>query len=548
MNKLISVILLITVGIGCTDKNLDQNSKGPKLVVGIVVDQMRYDYLTRFESKYGENGFKRLISEGFNCKEHHFSYMPTYTGPGHASVFTGTTPKTHGIIANDWYDQDLKRYVYCVEDTSVVSVGGDFVKGNRSPRNLIVTGLADQIKLHTGQKGKSIGISIKDRAAVLPAGKMADAAYWFKRGQEGLFISSSYYMKQLPDWVSQFNAQGLPRKYLDQNWVTLLPIEQYTESNPDDSPYEESIDPKGKPVFPYDLNRLFTELGFDLIKETPFGNNLLVDFAKEAILQESLGKDDILDFLSISFSSPDYIGHNYGPKSVEIEDTYIRLDQSIAELLMFLDQEVGAGEYTVFLTADHGVAQIPNELIDQGVEVGYYTSKKMKKWMNTTLFDQYGVDELVENFSNYQFFIDDDKLDSMGVDMSEISNVILNEALKYPGVKSGIVRSDLMSQSYSYGVNKKVQQGWNTKRSGDVAIIMEPGWLSSTYEIKGGSGHGSPWSYDTHVPLLFYGYGVEKGVSSGLTNVEDIVPTIATILGVQTPMGCSGVPISEVIK
>ena len=544
MKKIIFIAAVLFLG-SCSVAPKKEKTTNSKLVVGIVVDQMRYDYLTRFESKYGTDGFKRLMNDGFNCHEHHYSYMPTFTGPGHASIFSGTTPKTHGIIANDWYDKTIKKSIYCVEDSLVKGVGGK--NEDRSPRNMLVTGLGDQIKLQTSNKGKSIGISIKDRAAILPAGKLADAAYWFKGGKDGNFVSSTYYMTDLPNWVNDFNAKELPKSYLSQNWETILPIDQYTESSIDNNPNENSLKKGHDPVFPYNLSELFPDYGYDLIKKIPFGNNLLVDFAKEVILNENLGKDDVMDFLSVSFSSTDYVGHNYGPKSVEIEDTYIRLDKSIAELLAFLDKEVGKNQYTVFLTADHGVAQIPQDLMDQGVEVGYYSESDILESVDNKLVAIYNQENLIESFSNFQFFINHDLVNSLNLDAELIEKQILAASLEIKSVKSGLTRRDLLSENYSYGVNQKVQKGWNTLASGDVALIMEPGWLPDGYAKNGGSSHGSPWAYDTHVPLLFFGVGINNGSTLVKTEVEDIVPTISAAIGVQAPMGSTGLTINDVV-
>jgi len=545
-------IYLSIVLFSCQPAETKQKHTGiassPKLVVGVVVDQMRFDYLTRYADKYGETGFKRLIGDGFQCKSHHFSYMPTFTGPGHASVFTGTTPQVHGIIANNWYDKSIDRLIYCVEDTLVKSVGGDFKKENRSPRNMLVTGLGDQIKLATNHKGKVIGISIKDRAAVLPAGKMADAAYWFKGGKDGVFISSTYYMDELPEWVQTFNQKQLPEQYLSQTWETLLPIDSYTESNPDDNHYEQSIHKGHRPTFPYNLKEIKQEEGYSLIKSTPFGNNILVDFAKEAIENEQLGQDDIMDLFTISFSSPDYIGHKYGPNSIEIEDTYLRLDQSISELLAYLDQKVGKGEYVLFLTADHGAAQVPQELIDQGVEVGYYSDSTIWASVNSGLTKSFGVDSLVKNYSNYQFFFDYDLIAKHQINVSELSKITVEIAMQQDGVKSAMTKKDLISQQYTDRTKEIVQKGWNHQRSGDVALIMMPGWISDGYEGRGGTSHGSPWTYDTHVPFLLYGYGVEKGETQTRTRVEDIVPTVSAIVGIQPPMGCTGKNVHQAIR
>lgn len=328
-------ILAVVFTVSCTPKVPSKENSAPKLVIGIVVDQMRYDYLLRFKDRFEKDGFNRLLDGGFSCNTHYYSYVPTFTAPGHASIFTGTTPKNHGIIANSWYDRELDRSVYCVEDTSVRSVEGDFENGRKSPKNLLVNGLGDLIKLNTNNKGKSIGVSLKDRGAVLPAGKSADAAYWFEGGDTGIFISSTYYMDTLPQWVNTFNEKQYPKKFLSNKWDTYQPIETYIESNADDNPYENGIGIDGGSVFPYELADIFKTQGYDLIKSTPYGNDLLASFAQRVILNEELGKDDVTDFISISFSSTDYVGHAYGPRSVEVEDTYIRLDRLLLNCYFF---------------------------------------------------------------------------------------------------------------------------------------------------------------------------------------------------------------------
>ena len=551
MRYLFPVVSLFFIT-SCTLNNQKSDNssinKQPKLVIGIVVDQMRYDYLTRFEEKYSENGFKKLMRDGFHCDEHHFSYMPTYTGPGHASVFTGTTPEVHGIISNDWYDKKLGRMVYCAEDTNVNSVGVNYADERRSPKNMLVTSLGDQIKMVTSYQGKSIGISIKDRAAVFPAGKMADGAYWFIGGDDGKFISSTYYMNELPNWVNKFNNLDKPDEYLSKNWETLLPIEQYTESNVDNNPYEQGLEKGVDPVFPYDLSRIKEDQGYSLIKSTPFGNDIIVDFAKAAIEGENLGQDSIMDWLTISFSSPDYIGHKFGPRSIEVEDTYLRLDQNIADFIKYLNKNVGAGEYIIFLTADHGVAQVPQELMDKGVEVGYYNEPDILGNVNTALAKKFGTEDLIENFSNYQFFLNQDLIIERDLNINEVCNLIVAVVMKQPGVKSGMIRRDLERNQFTDRIQQIVQKGWNAQRSGDVALIMQPGWLSSYWDGKGGTSHGSPWAYDTHVPLLFYGFGIQPGFTIEKTNVEDIVPTVAAIIGVQPPMGCTGMAIDDVLE
>ena len=362
---LIVFVIYSTFSVAQNSVEVKQNYKStnlnerPKLVVGIVVDQMRYDYLTRFYNKYGDGGFKRMMNEGFNCKNNHFNYIPTYTGPGHASIYTGTTPKYHGIIANDWYDKELKKSVYCTEDDSVQSVGTSSSAGQMSPQRMKTTTFGDENRLFTQMRGKTIGVSIKDRASILPAGHTANAAYWFQGKNEGNWISSTFYIKELPKWVTNFNKKHSVDSYLKE-WNTLYNITTYTESGSDLNNFEGGFKGKETATFPYDLATLKNENGgYDILKSTAFGNSLTTDFAIAAINGEQLGSDDITDVLTVSFSCTDYVGHNFGVNSKEIEDTYLRLDLDLERLFKSLDDQVGKGNYTVFLTADHAAVNVP---------------------------------------------------------------------------------------------------------------------------------------------------------------------------------------------
>ncbi|MFH2094404.1 MAG: alkaline phosphatase family protein, partial [Bacteroidota bacterium] len=311
----------------------------PKLVVVIVVDQMRYDYIERYWQKFEKNGFKRLINEGTFCKNTQLNYLFTQTGPGHATIFTGTTPSIHGIVSNEWYLRLGEKRVYCVSDENVKTVGGVANNGNYSPKYLEVTTIGDEIKLSNKGKSKVVGISLKDRAAVLPAGHLANAAYWFD-DYTGRFISSTFYMDSLPAWVREFNGKKYSDLYLEREWATLLPIEQYTESLSDSCSFETGLADR-KTTFPYNLMEISkkgkNEKDYSFIRSVPYGNTLLKDFSLQAIFSEELGQDEYTDFLSVSFSCTDYIGHDYGPLSVEIEDTYLRLDRDIAHFLNYID-------------------------------------------------------------------------------------------------------------------------------------------------------------------------------------------------------------------
>ena len=384
------------------------SSEKPKLVVGIVVDQMRQEYLYRFYDKFGTGGFKRLMNDGFMLKNAHYNYAPTVTGPGHASVYSGTTPAVHGIIGNEYYDKDSKTLVNCVEDSLYKPVGNNAANGKLSPSRLMTSTITDELKLFTQKRAKVIGISIKDRGAILPAGHMADAAYWYD-SKSGKFISSTYYMTKLPEWLNTFNGQNLAEKYLSQDWATLLPIDRYTESGPDDSPYERKFTGKDRATFPYKLSQLRSQNeNHGLLTYTPFSNDYLTELAFAALGGEQLGKDATTDFLCVSYSAPDAIGHAVGPNAIEIEDTYLRLDRNIEELLRRLDKEVGPKNYTVFLTADHAVADVPQYLKDNKLPAGYFSSAYLKAKLDEFLSRYYPGKSFIENISNHQIFLNHD--------------------------------------------------------------------------------------------------------------------------------------------
>ena len=520
--------------------------KQPKLVVGIVVDQMRYDYLTRFWDKYGEGGFKKLVNEGFNCKNANYNYMPTYTGPGHASIYTGTTPENHGIISNTWYNKFTNNWMYCAGDSTEKTVGTLTDAGKMSPRNLVSTTITDELKLATNNRGKVIGISIKDRGAILPAGHKADAAYWYDGGDEGKWISSTFYMNELPKWLQKVNETNNSDKYLNGVWETLNPIKSYTESISDNNPYEGTFNGEEAPVFPHDLKALRdSNHNYSLIKSTPFGNTILKELALAAIEGENLGKDEFTDFLAVSFSSPDYIGHQYGPMSVEIEDTYLRLDKDLEEILSYLEKQFG-DEVLVFLTADHGAVNVPQYLIDNNMPAGYFDLSAFKTELNGFLKEKYNSDSIVANVSNYQVFLNHKYINDNGLKINLIEQDIARFGLTQAGVAKAVTSSDLRATEFTDRILANAQRGYNQVRSGDVLFVLESGWIPAGYAT--GTTHGSPYSYDTHVPLLWYGAGVKKGESDKFVVIPDIAATVAALLQIQMPSACTGTPINKVIK
>ncbi|NNK75419.1 MAG: alkaline phosphatase family protein, partial [Maribacter sp.] len=477
-------------------ENLDHFRVSPKLVVGIVVDQMRYDYLTRFWNHYGDDGFKRLVNEGFNCKNNHFNYAPTSTGPGHTSVYTGTTPSIHGIIGNNWYDKKTDQEVYCASDDTFASVGTTSDAGKMSPHRMTVTTVTDQLRLHNQMRSKTIAIALKDRGAVLPGGHTANAAYWYHGMDEGNWISSTFYMNELPKWVIDFNTSNTAESY-NKPWTTLKDINTYLESGLDNNNYEGLFTGQTTPTFPHDLPGLWSSNGkYDIIKATPYGNSITADFAIAALDGEDLGADTITDFLAISFSSTDYVGHKYGVNSKEIQDTYVRLDVDLARLFKALDKKVGENEYTVFLTADHGAVHVPAYLKDQKIPAGYMDGEELVTKFQEFLKYKYGTTDLVKNTSNYQMFLDHDVIKNLDLKIGEVQSDIAQELLNYKDIDKVYTAQQMWQNEYTRGIPYILQKGYNQKRSGDILMVLKPGTISYS---PTGSSHGSPQIYDTHV-------------------------------------------------
>jgi len=517
----------------------------PKLVVGIVVDQMRYDYLTRFWNHYGDGGFKRLVSEGFNCKNNHFNYAPTSTGPGHTSVYTGTTPSSHGIIGNGWYDKESNSNVYCAGDDLQTSVGTSSDAGKMSPHRLTVTTVTDQLRLHTQMRAKVIAIAIKDRGAVLPGGHTANAAYWFNGSNEGNWISSSYYMSELPKWVRNYNTSRVIEKY-KKPWTTLKGIKTYVESGPDDNEYEGLFETETTPTFPHSTpNLLSKKEDFEILKSTPYGNSITTDFALAALEAEKLGNNGTTDFLAISYSSTDYIGHKYGVNSKEIQDTYMRLDLELERLLRALDKEVGEGEYTLFLTADHAAINVPAYLEKQKIPAGYFDRSVFYPKFREFLHFKYGTAELVKNASNNQLFLDHKIIQNLDLGLREVQETLAAELLSYDAYDRVYTAYQMQHSEFTEGIPYILQNGYNQKRSGDILMVHKPGFIEYP---RTGSTHGSPQIYDTHAPLLFYGKGIKNGSSVTRTEIPDIAPTISALLGIAFPNGTTGTPLEMVLE
>jgi predicted AlkP superfamily pyrophosphatase or phosphodiesterase len=537
-NTFIYLVLLFCCQQQVTIAQNTSKNPNPKLIVGIVVDQMSYDMLYRFWENYTDSGFRKLVQQGYSCENTHYNYTPTYTGPGHASIYTGTVPAIHGIIGNNWFDRYGNNSWYCTQDTTVKGVGTITASGNMSPDNLLTTTITDQLKLATNNAAKVIGIALKDRGAILPAGHTADAAYWFD-GHSNAWVSSTYYMDQLPDWVADFNAGMYANAYMKQEWNLLLPASDYRNSTADDVPWEPVRNGETTAAFPHITS---TATSMESIKGTPYGNSLTTDFAKKALLSEQMGKDQITDFLCISYSSPDYIGHAYGPYSLEIEDTYTRLDRDLATLIQFLDLEVGIGNYVLFLTADHGVAPVPEHMKSLGIPAGLFEESALQAGMEAILDETYGQNNWISQFVNQQVYFNQQAKDSAGIQTHDMVAALREWCLRQPGIGWVFATDELAVSSIPSVYREMFINGIFPKRSGDMQIIFEPNWFEQGYSA---TTHGTNYAYDTQVPLLWYGWKISNGKTWKRTAIIDIAPTIAAMLRIPQPNGCIGKVIED---
>lgn len=540
MMKKIKVISFLSMALlGCGTASAQQSNAAaierPKLVVGIVVDQMRWDYLYRYQKRYTDGGFKRLLGEGFSCENTMIPYVPSVTAIGHTCIYTGSVPSIHGIAGNNFVKDGKK--VYCTDDDSVKPVGTTSVAALMSPRNLWVSTIGDEMKIASNGRAKVVGVALKDRASILPAGHNPNGAFWFD-DQTGCFITSSYYMDCLPKWVEAFNDKRLPEQYLSQKWNTLYPKNTYTESTTDENEYENGIREGVKATLPLNLPELYKKYGYGIIRNTPFGNSLTLDMAKAAIDGEQLGADDETDLLTVSCSSTDYIGHQVGTHAIETEDTYLRLDKAIADFLAYLDSKVGKGNYLVFLSADHGAMNNAAFLQDRRIPAGSWDASATAKKLNHVLAKEYPeAGDIVKTVMNYQVFFNRDVIKSKQLDFDNIKQTVVNVLKEDPSVLYACDMAKASTESIPEEVKFRIINGYNRERSGDVVIILKPNFYA--HGMKG-TDHGAWNSYDTHIPLVFMGWGIKHGATTKQTFMTDIAPTIAAMLHVQAPNGCVG--------
>lgn len=518
----------------------------PRIVVGLVVDQMCWDYLYKYYNRFGEGGFRRLMKDGFNCDNTLLPYIPSVTAIGHSTIYTGSTPAISGIAGNNFMKDNKK--VYCTQDDNEHSVGApDSKAGRMSPRNMLTTTISDELRLATNMRSKVISVSIKDRAAILPGGHLSNGSFWLD-DKAGVFITSTYYMKELPKWLVDFNNKRLIDKYLDAGWDTYYPKNSYTQSTDDNTEYEEQWIEGVNPTLPLDTKSLKEKFGYSVIRTTPMGNTLTFELAKAAIDGEKLGiRESETDMLTISLSSTDYLGHRYGTDAVETEDCYIRLDKDLADFFKVLDSKFGKDGYLFFITADHAAAHNATYLIDKKVPAGAWNEKEAKAKADSVASSMYPKAKgIIKETMNYQLFLDHEIAEKNNVDVNRLLSAIGKELEKMEGVHKTIISENLKNTTIPDFISQRIQNGYRKGRSGDMFIILDPAWYGhNSSKRPRGTSHGVWALYDLHIPLIFMGKNVPAYHLHRKVYMTDIAATLAQWLGIQTPNGCFADPITE---
>lgn len=533
--------------------NVSTQSSKPKLTIIIVVDQFRADYLLRFNDLFGQKGFKRLMNQGAYFTNANYVYTNTYTATGHSTIVTGSIPSIHGVIGNKWFSRQTGKFVKASEDDKVTGVG---TEGQSSPQQLLTTTIGDQLKLSNNYQSKTFGVSIKDRSAVFTAGRQGTGAYWFD-DKKGQMCSSSYFIKELPEWVVKFNDQHIADQYFQKNWERKLPEVAYQISDKDDASYEATWEGNTK-TFPHIIDGNSKVIGPTFYKQfgdSPFSNELLAKFALATIENEKLGQGKYPDFLTVSFSAPDLTGHMFGPYSQEAQDMIIRTDETIGVFLDGLDKQLGLNNVLVVLTADHGVAPIPKYAHQHNLGGLRIDGLKLKKDIEDRLIKRYGELEKAEDkylfgLVNQQVYLNEALIREKKLDIKEVEDFVGQYAVKTEGFATYYTRSKIVAgEMPNTDVGRRIVAGFSPERSGNVFLLVKPFvQIAEAEEEYDGTGHGTPYHYDTHVPIIFMGKQVKSGVYREACSPSDIAPTLATILEVEPPNGSVGRILNEALK
>lgn len=557
---LFSLSKCVAVGLSLATPSVSFAQDKPRLVLQITVDQLRGDMIERFSAHIGEGGFRHLLDNGVSFVNAHHRHANTETVVGHTTLSTGTDPAIHGMVANLWFDRKTNKPFYNVQDEDYPLIGASGVDteneidptqraattDGRSPRNIISSTISDEIALHFGPESKIFGVSVKDRGAIAMAGH-AGEAYWFSKS-EGRFVTSTFYRDTYPEWIEDWNAKGKVASFANRDWTLLREKSLYAFADRDDQPWETNMPGFGR-TFPHNWGDVDGKYFTTLLTLSPAGDEITVDFATTLIDQEQVGLDDVTDYLSVSLSSTDYVGHIFGPSSLEAEDNFAHLDRQIASLLEHVDTTVGLENTVVVLSADHGAPEHPDYLKTLGIEAGLFDFERVDTEPGFVRLEMdFGASsELIQNFSNPYLYLDQDLISERGLDPLVVEQTVAEELQKLPGIAYAVTSSALRNGSFpKTKISDAVLANFNPDRSGDIYVVFEPHWYVADLDgLTVASAHGSPWTYDTHVPLIFSAPNIPTQKIVRRVETVDVAPTIAAILGTKPPSGAVGVPLPE---
>ncbi len=518
----------------------------PKLIINVVVSQMRYDYIQRYAHKFSDNGFMHLVNEGAYCKNARYNYLLTQSLPGVATIVTGTYPSVHGIVSNKWFSVLNGTEVDAVADNSVATVGGSYFNGKYSPRNLVTSTIGDQIRM-LDSRSKVIGVSLEPSSAIISSGHNANGAYWLDINQ-GSWISNTHYMDSLPAWVDSLNVKEFADLYIGRDWSLVNPLNSYAEADTviiRDMNVRKRIVEKLNSLAEGIVRKRKTIKNYSALLESPFGITYTKDMAIAAIMGEELGKDQHTDYLSVVLTPTRHIGQSYGPHSIEMEDTYIRLDKELAHLVTFLNNEIGRHNYLLILTSDQGVATTPEHLEKSKIPGGYFEPLQATMLLRSYLNITYGKGDWVLDYHHKQIYLNRRLIEDSDLSLRDFQDKVASFMLQFSGVANVTTSYTLQSSNFTSGILQKFQNSFNQRRSGDVLLNLEPGWVERNGHVTSAN---SPYNYDTHVPLIWYGWKIRKMQILAPVNMSDIAPTISTLVGIGWPSGATGSPIKEIIE
>jgi len=521
-------------------------SEKPKLIVQVVVSQMRFDYLNRYWDKFGDNGFKQLVNEGTYCRNARYNYLLTQAYPGLATIATGANPSVHGIISDKWFNRNTGNQVEATADEKVNTIGGSFFSGKYSAKNLVTSTFGDELKLNN-PNSKVISIALDAGSAILLGGHSANGMYWFDT-EKGLWVSSSYYTDALPAWLDTFNSKGFAKLYTEREWKALQPIQNYEEADTaavKSVEKKKSLAEKLKGMMDGIIGKPQPKTDFKALLENPYGNLLTKDLAIATIVGENLGTDEHPDLLCITFSANRFIGGKFGPHSIEMEDTYLRLDRELAHFLEFINSTIGKENCLFVLTSDQGVASTPDYLEKSKIPGGYFDPKKAMILLGSYLNALYGQGNWITGYHDKQIYLNHKLIEDSNLNLADFQQKVADFMLEFSGVANSTTAHNLQNGNFANGIMVKFQNSYNQRRSGDVIINLEPGWVERNGSITSAN---SPYDYDSHVPLIFYGWKAKRKSVLTPVYINDIAPTLSILLGITWPNGATGSPIKEMLE